>query len=180
MPITRSLAAALFTGAACSGFVAPAQADNILFSAASRCDRDAGIFEVGSVVRFNEQITLVVAGLASARQLPAGDHRLACTLGRHRIAATVKVREPSNGECMGAGHASIGRVSIDGKPDLLAWEEKPFNVRGCDNGKSLVSLAIRRYVYGGEENLSITRCEAQDWNWERGFIGLTCTTEHLR
>ena len=156
----------------------PALADSIGYGAVTRCDPKAGIFELGALVQFNEQITIVASKLAGTRQLPYGENKLNCKIGRKSIEATVNVWKASNGRCMGGGFAELSRVSIAGVRSEHLWNKAFFNFQ-CDDERSLVSLAVRHRTDFGADELLVTRCEAT-WKWATGFGEMNCTTDRLQ
>jgi len=152
-------------------------ADVIEFGVVSRCDEKSSRFEVGAIVQHNEQITLVASSLPGVTQLKYGENRLACRIGDLLAKATITVRPPSNGHCMGGGYAEISHFSIGGQPVAFFPENEPFNF-SCLGTRTLIKISA--YTLDGH-SFMVERCTSSEWTWENGYSKVECLhQQHVR
>jgi hypothetical protein len=158
-------------------FPSASNADVIEFGVVSRCDEKSSRFEVGAIVQHNEQITLVASSLLGINELKYGEHRLVCRIGGVVAKATITVRPPSNGHCMGGGYAEISQFSIGGQPVALFPESEPFNF-SCLGTRTLIKLST--YTQDGH-SFMVERCTSAEWTWENGYSKVECLhQQHVR
>ena len=158
-------------------FSSPANADVIEFGVVSRCDEKQSRFEVGGVVRHNEQFTLVASSLREANHLKYGESHLVCRIGEAVARATIVVSQPTNGHCMGAGYAELTKFTIDEKSVSLFPNRETFNY-SCLDERMLIKLSAH-VLPGGA--LVVERCTSAAWTWENGYSKIECTNQaHAR
>lgn len=150
----------------------PAIADEIEFGVGTSCTVDG--FQLSAIVEHNDETSALTPSLANFHKVPYGKHTLICKLKKTVIRAKLRVDPADNGRCYGAGYVSLDELKVGNQK---FFDTTAFNWN-CPGQKMLVKIAVLPSFRG--EQLSLQKCYADDWDWDKGFINLTCEFEDIK
>jgi len=153
---------------------APALADSIAFGAASRCDREQGVFELVGRVEANGVVSFATRAPEDLTALEIGTRSLTCQLPHGKVQAVVRVYGGSSGECQGAGLAIVDRLSVGNRKLPIA---APLSFNWSCPGQT---MTVRFSVRARTADVVVERCTASDWTWEAGYAPIACERVALR
>lgn len=155
-------------------------ADEVEFGIALRCDAAGRAFELSGIVNANENLTATLSSASKSlkgyRKVRAGEHQVKCRVGDKVIQAKIRVFPPSEmGHCMGAGYVDISGFTVGTRQIYPKNTSNAFNW-SCPGNVMLIKLSIRRTSTG----TVIEKCTAADWDWDSGYVDVSCSKEHVR
>lgn len=146
-------------------------ADQVDRGVATRCDPENRTFEINPVVVLSSESKGAIPLKAGHTQLSEGIHEVGCRLRSQVVAGTIRIVPPqAKGLCMGAGHISVVRLTLDDAPIIA--RRTSFNWY-CPGHRTLIGISVRVERAG----LVVEKCTADDWGWPTGFTGIECTKE---